>query len=322
MEKAYFAGGCFWCVVEPFDSLPGVLSVVSGYMGGSEPYPTYEAVVSGLTSHLEAVEITYEPTIITYQKLVDKFWRQIDPTDNSGQFSDRGDSYKTAIFYTNEAQKEIAEKSKIELEQSGRFNQPIVTPILQAVPFYKAEEHHQDYHKKNALHYQLYKKGSGRKKFIEKYWKDPVDRSDLKKRLTKIQYQVTQKNATEPPFDNPYWNNKAAGIYVDVVSGEPLFTSLNQYDAGCGWPSFTQPISPVKEVLDRGLGMNRIEVRSVRADSHLGHVFDDGPEATGGVRYCINSAALKFIPVEQLKQSGYEEYLALFKAHKSKDFDA
>ena len=312
MKKAYFAGGCFWCMVEPFDRLPGVVSAISGYMGGTEVNPTYEAVVAGFTGHLEAVEITYNPDVISYHKLLDKFWRQIDPTDDKGQFNDRGNSYKTAIFYTDESQKKDAIQSKEALKQSGRFNKPIVTDILPATPFYKAESYHQDYYKKNALHYNLYKKGSGRKAFIETYWKDAINPSDLKKKLTKIQYEVTQNNGTEPAFYNPYWDHKEPGIYVDVVSGEPLFTSLDKFDSGCGWPSFTQPITTVKEVIDRTHGMHRIEVRSVQGDSHLGHVFDDGPEATGGLRYCINSAALKFIPVNQLKASGYEEYLALF----------
>lgn len=312
MEKAIFAGGCFWCMVEPFDELPGIIEVVSGYTGGKKAYPFYEEVITGQTGHVEAVEITYDETIITYEKLLEMFWQQIDPTDDGGQFADRGDSYKTAIFYTTDAQKAKALASKQALIDSKRFKGDIVTPILEAKPFYKAEAHHQAYHKRNALHYNLYKKGSGRKAFIEEHWKVNKDKKTLKKTLSPIAFHVTQENGTEKPFDNAYYNNFEDGIYVDIVSGEPLFSSLDQYDAGCGWPSFTKPIRKIKENIDRSHGMNRIEVRSVQGDSHLGHVFDDGPKEKGGLRYCINSAALRFIPYEKLEQEGYKEYKMLF----------
>jgi len=313
MEKAIFAGGCFWCMVEPFDDLPGIIEVVSGYTGGEKAYPLYEEVITGQTGHVEAVEITYDETIISYDKLLEMFWQQIDPTDDGGQFADRGESYKTAIFYTTDVQKEKALASKQTLIDSKRFNDDIVTPVLKAKPFYKAEDHHQDYHKRNALHYNLYKKGSGRKAFIEEHWKIKKDKKALKKRLSPIAFHVTQENGTERPFDNAYYNNFEDGIYVDIVSGEPLFSSLDQYDAGCGWPSFTKPIRKIKENIDRSHGMNRMEVRSVQGDSHLGHVFDDGPKEKGGLRYCINSAALRFIPYDKLEQEGYKEYKMLFK---------
>ena len=311
MEKAYFAGGCFWCMVEPFDTYPGVQSVTTGFMGGEEEHPTYEAVVAGFTGHKEVVEVVFDSTVLSYEKLLDIFWRQIDPTDEGGQFADRGASYQTAIFVTNEAQRAKAEASKNALRQSGRFAK-VVTPILDAKAFYKADEHHQQYHKKNALHYRLYKKGSGRSAYLETHWQEKPDKKSLKKRLTKMQFYVTQENGTEPPFHNPFWNQKEEGIYVDIVSGEPLFSSLDQYDAGCGWPSFTKPLQPVKETMDTSHGMRRIEVRSQRADSHLGHVFDDGPSDQGGLRYCINSASLKFIPTSELEKEGYGEYRQLF----------
>ena len=313
-ELATFAGGCFWCMVSPFEELPGIKKVVSGYTGGHTENPTYEEVCSGTTGHVEAVQITYDPSVFPYEKLLDIYWQQIDPTDAGGQFVDRGSSYKTAIFYHTEEQKRKAEASKKALEESGRFDKPIVTPILPAKPFYEAEEYHQNYHKKNPYHYKRYREGSGRDAFIEKHWGHREGKDELKKRLTPLQYEVTQNNATEPPFDNEYWDNEREGIYVDVVSGEPLFSSRDKYDAGCGWPSFTKPIKEdrIKEKLDLSHGMVRTEVRSQKADSHLGHVFEDGPKDKGGLRYCINSAALRFIPKEDLEKEGYGEYLYLF----------
>ncbi|MGN8647009.1 peptide-methionine (R)-S-oxide reductase MsrB [Gracilibacillus sp. HCP3S3_G5_1] len=313
-EKAIFAGGCFWCMVEPFDTQPGIEQVISGYTGGDKPNPTYEEVCTNTTGHREAVEITYNPEIFPYQKLLKIFWQQIDPTDPGGQFHDRGESYKTAIYYTNDEQRKLAEQSKQKLEESGKFNKPIVTDILPAKPFYPAEEKHQDYYKKQSFHYKMYKKGSGREDFIKNHWTKKYSKQELKERLTPIQYHVTQENGTERPFENEYWNNHEEGIYVDIVSGEPLFSTRDQYDAGCGWPSFTKPLnrSSISEKLDTSHGMRRIEVRSDQADSHLGHVFDDGPIDKGGMRYCINSAALRFIPKHKLKEEGLEEYLALF----------
>ncbi|WP_010650587.1 peptide-methionine (S)-S-oxide reductase MsrA [Oceanobacillus massiliensis] len=313
-EKATFAGGCFWCMVEPFDQRPGVESVVSGYTGGHVENPTYEQVCSDTTGHVEAVQITFDPKIMPYEQLVSTFWQQIDPTDPGGQFNDRGESYQTAIFYHDDQQRQIAEKLKQELEASGKFSKPIVTPILPAKPFYPAEENHQDYYKKQSFHYRLYKKGSGREDFIKNNWQQEFDKSELKKKLTPIQYHVTQENGTERPFQNEYWDNDKEGIYVDVVSGEALFSSRDQYDAGCGWPSFTKPIDhyQVNNNTDTTHGMIRTEIRSKSSNSHLGHVFEDGPTEAGGLRYCMNSAAMRFIPKEEMKEKGYENYLYLF----------
>ena len=274
-EKAIFAGGCFWCMVEPFDERPGIHSVLSGYTGGTVENPTYREVCSGTTGHVEAVEITYDSNIVQYEDLVELFWRQIDPTDAGGQFHDRGDSYKTAIFYTNQEQKEIAEQSKAALEASNKFKKPIVTPILPAETFYQAEEEHQYYYKKNQFHYKTYKKGSGRKQFIEDNWKKTYDKATLKNKLTDEQYYVTQENGTEPPFHNEYWNHDEEGIYVDIVSGEVLFSSKEKFASDCGWPSFTKPVNnkQIEEHTDISHGMIRTEVRSSEADSHLGHVF-------------------------------------------------
>jgi peptide methionine sulfoxide reductase msrA/msrB len=311
-QKAVFAGGCFWCMVEPFDEQMGILNIVSGYTGGEEVHPSYKEVTSGETGHYEAVEITFDNNQFSYERLLEVFWQQIDPTDADGQFSDRGSSYRTAIFYQNERQRMLAEASKQELEKSGKFESPIVTEILPAKPFYPAEEYHQDFYKKNGFRYALYKRGSGRKEFQKKYW--PEDRSFLKEKLTELQYFVTQENGTERPFENEYWDNTREGIYVDIVSGEPLFSSKDQYDSGCGWPSFTKPVTDasVKKQYDLSHKSTRVEVRSREGDSHLGHVFPDGP-GPKGLRYCINSAALKFIPKEKLEEEGYEDFKILFK---------
>ncbi|HLR15748.1 MAG TPA: peptide-methionine (R)-S-oxide reductase MsrB, partial [Bacillota bacterium] len=275
---------------------------------------TYEEVTTNTTGHQEAVQITFDPEIISYKEIVQTFWQQIDPTDPGGQFHDRGDSYKTAIFYHNDHQKEVAEHSKEEVEKSGRFQDPIATQIIQASEFYPAEEEHQDFYKKNKAHYERYSVGSGRKDFIKQHWSQKESKTDLRKRLTPIQFAVTQEDATERPFDNAYWDNEEEGIYVDIISGEVLFSSQDKFDAQCGWPSFTKPVdeNALTEKDDFKLARVRTEVRTKNSDSHLGHVFDDGPVEQGGLRYCMNSAALQFIPKEKMAEEGYEKYFYLF----------
>ncbi len=319
LEVATFAGGCFWCVEAPFEIFDGVDRVISGYAGGEEEDPSYEEVSSGKTGHLEAVQVYFDPVVISYVELLDIYWKQFDPTDAGGSFFDRGLQYQSAIFFHSDKQEELAKASKERLERSGKYDKPVVTPIKPFTTFYAAEDYHQDYYKTNPDKYNSYKKGSGRSDYILRLWGESatyrdniLSESEIKEKLDDLQYQVTQRDATERAFANEYWDNKQEGIYVDVVSGEPLFSSKDKYDSGSGWPSFVKPIDTryLTKKVDYNLGMARVEVRSNIADSHLGHVFNDGPDPTG-LRYCVNSASMRFIEKDKMREEGYGDYLWL-----------
>lgn len=308
-KKIYLAGGCFWGVEAYFSKLPGVISTAAGYANGTSlslAGPNYEQVSSGETGFAETVSIEYNPEVISLEDLLNNYVDIVDLTTLNRQGHDSGVQYRSGVYYIEDNDLDVIEN--VLAKEAKKYKEPIVTEVKKLQNFYEAEEYHQKYLDKNPngyCHIDLSK--------IKKYKKPSEE--DLENKLTDIQYSVTQKGATERPFSSGYDKNFEEGIYVDITTGEPLFSSKDKYDAGCGWPSFTKPIKTkmVKKKPDYTHGMARIEVRSTFGDSHLGHVFDDGPAETGGYRYCINGAALRFVPVKDMQEQGYGQYLYLFK---------
>lgn len=349
LKTALLADGCFWCVEHDLEEVAGVTKVVSGYAGGNLPNPTYENYAEH--GYREVVEVTYDASKISYANLVEHILKHGDPTDSIGSFGDRGLEYSPAVYYDTQEEKMMALDVIAKVDAKKIFDKPVSVVVIPRIKFWPAEEYHQDYSKKNPIRYAYYRNASGRDTFINKYWGSDATKftfstvpaavtniqgsdglslgaapasstlrfssfikpsdAQLRQTLTPIQYDVTQKGGTEKPFSNEYDRNKEEGIYVDVVSGEPLYSSKDKYDSGTGWPSFVKPITADAVTLheDRGIFSTRTEVRSRFADSHLGHVFDDGPRDLGGKRYCMNSAAMRFVPLGDMVKEGYADYV-------------
>lgn len=317
---AYLAWGCFRCLEGPLEALEGVKEVISGYAGWDKSTASYKLVWRGDTGHREAVKVVYDPGLVSFEEILATYRTQIDPTDAWGQFGDRGFQYTTAIYFQNSEEQKIVERSKQRLEQSKTFDDPIAVQIVPFTTFFDAEEEHQDFYKKESEYYNAYKKWSGRAGFIDtnetnvkKIFENKEKALDLS-HLTEQQKDILFNWWTEPPFNNAYRDHKEAWIYVDVIDGTPLFSSLDKFDSGTGWPSFTRPIDEalVSMHTDSKLRMERTEIKSKTSNWHLGHVFDDWPQDKWWKRYCINSAALRFVALEDMKTPQYEKYLVLF----------
>ena len=313
MQKIYFAGGCFWGVEEYFSRIPGVCDTECGYANGAVENPTYEEVCSDTTGFAETVCILYNPDIVALRILVRQFFKIIDPVSINRQGNDRGSQYRTGIYYISD--EDLGPIQSVMFEIQKDCSQPLAVELEPLRNFYPAEDYHQNYlqnHPHGYCHidfstlHDLTTRPDGKVGLR-------LAGEELKNTLTEEQYNVTQNSATEKPFTGKYYDNHEPGLYVDIVTGEPLFISFDKFDSGCGWPSFTKPVdsSAVTEHIDTGYGMRRTEVRSREGDSHLGHVFTDGPKESGGLRYCINSASLRFIPAGQMREEGYGAYLSL-----------
>ena len=345
--KMLVAGGCFWCTEADLEKLPGVVAVVSGYVGGTVPNPTYQTYAHD--GYREAAEVTYDPSKVTFEQVLIYAMKHMDPTDDHGSFHDRGDYYAPAFYYANDIEKKAITDLIADVSKNGPYKQPLAIDVEASSQFYPAEAYHQDYYKGTLtkFKYEYYRNASGRDAYITSVWgtdtgptlpwrtvtgpsiateditkSNPTttpmwknyvkpDAATLERELDPVAYKVTQEEGTERSGSSPLDKNYEAGIYVDILSGEPLFLSTDKFDSGTGWPSFVKPVAPtaVTERPDNTFFTKRTEVRSAIADDHLGHVFPDGPADRGGMRYCMNGAALKFIPKAEMEAAGYSEYL-------------
>ncbi|AMJ39664.1 peptide-methionine (R)-S-oxide reductase MsrB [Anaerotignum propionicum] len=318
-ETIYLAGGCFWGTEQYMESIEGIISTRVGYALGKKEgrtinlpeTVTYEQVCRGV-GHAETVEVVFDPEIISLSQVLKEYAYTVDPTSMGRQGMDIGVQYRTGIYYTNQTQEPIIAAFLKELQQE--YDRPVVVENLPLLQFIEAEEYHQKYLTKNPggyCHINYEKIAKQKQRIIDQKNYPKPEKAVLKKKLTPLQFAVTQENETEPPFFNEYWETKEEGIYVDITTGEPLFTSKDKFQSSCGWPAFAKPLDPntVLEYDDITHNMIRTEVRSRSGNAHLGHVFNDGPKELGGLRYCINSAALRFIPKKDMEQEGYGEFL-------------
>ena len=313
MKKTiYLAGGCFWGTDHLFSLVPGVIETQAGYANSRVANPSYKQVCTGTTNAAETVKVVYDDSKVSLTDLLKLYFKSIDPTSLNRQGNDVGTQYRTGIYYTDPGDASVVEAQVATIQR--RHKQPLAVEYGELVNFYPAEEYHQDYLYKNENGY-CHVDPSLFREAREMKSKGNADKEDLRARLTPLQWEVTQNAATERPFVNEYDEEFRKGIYVDVTDGTPLFVSSNKYNSGCGWPAFTRPIEEnlIDESLDTSYGRIRTEVKSASSGAHLGHVFNDGPEEEGGLRYCINSASLKFIPLEKMAEAGYADYIPLVK---------
>ena len=316
LKEIYLAGGCFWGTEKYLSLINGVVSTEVGYSNGNTENTTYQDVCYLGTGHAETVKVTYDPSIVSLEQILEQYYEVVDPTSINKQGNDVGTQYRSGIYYISISDKEVIHKSIQELQK--KYTKPIAIEVLPLSSYCRAEEYHQKYLDKNPNGYchigpSEFEKVKKANPKIEKYQKK--NQEELKKTLTPLQYEVTQNSETEPPFNNEYNDNYQKGIYIDVTTGEPLFSSTDKFESGCGWPSFSRPITAeaIKEVRDFSHNMMRVEVRSNIGNAHLGHLFADGIEAQGGLRYCINSASLKFIPIEEMEDKGYGYLIGIIK---------